>query len=136
MPMIRKRHIAVMLLTAGLLIGPGGAARAAVRIEGEVQAGGRPLGNSTVTLWAGRSGDPRQRAKAKTASDGSFQLGSQENLGPDASLYLVAQGGGDNPAIEWLSILGNTPSAKVVVNEMTTVASVWTNTQFLNDTQL
>ncbi len=31
----------------------GPAAAAAVRIEGQVQAGGAPLARSTVTLWAG-----------------------------------------------------------------------------------
>jgi hypothetical protein len=31
-----------------------------------------------------------------------------------------------------LTVLGNTPPGKVVINEMTTIASVWTNAQFLN----
>lgn len=60
------------------------------------------------------------------------------------SLYLVAKGGeatvnkgsGDNPAIALLTVLGNPPPAKVVINEMTTVASVWTNAQFLNGTAI
>ncbi len=41
-------------------------------------------------------------------------------------------GGGDDPALDFLSVLGAAPPAKVVVNEVTTVASVWTNAQFLN----
>jgi hypothetical protein len=53
---------------------------------------------------------------------------------------LIAQGGaaaasppsGDNPAIALLSVLGDAPPGKVVINEMTTVASVWTNAQFLD----
>ena len=40
--------------------------------------------------------------------------------------------GGDNPALAFLTVLGSAPPAKVVVNEMTTVASVWTNPQFLD----
>jgi hypothetical protein len=60
-------------------------------------------------------------------------------LGTDVSLYLVAKGGqpkgnSDNPAIALLTVLGNTPPANVVINEMTTVASVWTNNQFLDGT--
>src|SRR5262249_37767924 len=59
-------------------------------------------------------------------------------------LYLVAKGGeaavnrgsGDNPAIALLTVLGNTPPAKVVINEMTTVASVWTHAQFLDGTAI
>jgi hypothetical protein len=35
-----------------------------------------------------------------------------------------------------LSVLGNTPPPHVVVNEMTTVASVWTNAQFLDGTAI
>jgi hypothetical protein len=31
-----------------------------------------------------------------------------------------------------LSVIGNTPPSTVVVNEMTTVASVWTHAQFLD----
>src|SRR5262245_7647232 len=45
---------------------------------------------------------------------------------------LVNRGSGDNPAIAMLSVLGNSPPSTVVINEMTTVASVWTHAQFLN----
>ena len=48
----------------------------------------------------------------------------------------VNKGSGDNPAIALLTVLGNTPAAKVVINEMTTVASVWTNAQFLDGTAI
>jgi hypothetical protein len=87
---------------------------------------------------------PRQLAQAQTGSDGNFVLSSQETPGRDASLYLVAKGGqatvnnstGNNPAIVLLTVPGNTPPAKVVINEMTTVASVWTNAQFLDGTAI
>jgi hypothetical protein len=115
-----------------------------VRIEGQVQAGGSPIANSTVTLWAATTGDPKQLAQTQAGSDGQFQLGTDETLGADVSLYLVAKGGaaavnkggGDNPAIALLTVLGNTPPAKVAINEMTTVASVWTNAQFLDGTAI
>ena len=55
-----------------------GAADAAVRIDGQVQAGGGPVANSTVTLWAGSVGEPKQLAQARTADDGSFALGTDE----------------------------------------------------------
>jgi hypothetical protein len=38
---------------------------------------------------------------------------------------------GDNPAIALLSVLGNTPPPKVVINEMTTVASAFTGARFV-----
>src|SRR5271165_5583990 len=118
--------LAVGLL--GLLGSACGAADAAVRIEGQVQAGGGPVANSTVTLWAGSAGDPRQLAQAKTADDGSFALSADETGGVAA----VNKGGGDNPALAFLTVLGGAPPAKIVVNEMTTIASVWTNAQFLD----
>jgi hypothetical protein len=84
--------------------------RGAVRIEGQVQVGGGPLTNSTVTLWSASTGEPRQLAQTRTASDGRFELGSQETLGADVTLYVVAKGGeaavnkgsGDNPAVALL----------------------------------
>ena len=115
-------------------------ADAAVRISGQVQAGGGAVANSTVTLWAASSADPKQLAQTQTGNNGSFELSTDETLGADVSLYLVAKGGattvnnsgGNNPAIALLTVLGNTPPANVVINEMTTVASVWTNAQFLD----
>ena len=43
---------------------------------------------------------------------------------------------GDNPALAFLTVLGGSPPAHVAVNEMTTVASVWTNAQFLDGATL
>ena len=59
-------------------------------------------------------------------------------------MYLVAnggvpaanQGGGNNPAIALLAVVGNKPPARVVINEFTTVASVWTHAQFLDGTAI
>src|SRR5215467_8933722 len=137
---ISKAHMLSTLLTLGILGYACVPATAAVRIEGQVQAGGGPLANSTVTLWAASTADPRQLAQTTTSSDGRFQIDSQETIGADVTLYLVAKGGeaavnkdsGDNPAVALLSVLGNTPPSTVVINEMTTVASVWTNAQFID----
>jgi len=139
-----KASIAVVLATCGLLSWACNPAAAAVHIEGQVQAGGGPLANSTVTLWEANAGDPKQLAQTQTGSDGRFELGTDETPGADVSLYLVAKGGvatvnkgsSDNPAISLLTVLGNTPPDKVVINEMTTVASVWTNAQFLDGTAI
>jgi hypothetical protein len=136
------KALTAILLTVGMLGCVCGPAAAAIRIEGQVQAGGGPITNSMVTLWGASAGEPRQLAQTKTSSDGRFELGSQETLGADVILYVVAKGGeaavnkgnGDNPAIAMLSVLGNAPAPKVVINEMTTVASVWTHSQFLDGT--
>ena len=141
---IGKASIAVVLAMCGLLAWTCNPAAAAVHIEGQVQAGGGPLANSTVTLWEANAGDPKQLAQTKTGSDGRFELGTDETPGADVSLYLVAKGGvatvnkgsSDNPAIALLTVLGNRPPDKVVIDEMTTVASVWTNAQFLDGTAI
>src|SRR5215468_3879588 len=104
---IDRTQMATMLLAVGVLGCACVPATAAVRIEGQVQVGGGPLANSTVTLWGGSAGEPRQLAQARTSSDGRFELGSQETLGTEVILYLIAKGGeaavnkgsGDNPAI-------------------------------------
>ncbi len=43
----------------------------------------------------------------------------------------VAEAKGPNDAIALLAVLGNSPPNKVMVNEFTTIASVWTSAQFL-----
>jgi hypothetical protein len=139
----RSFFIAISLTAAwfGLICGP---AAAATRIEGQVQGGGAPIANSTVTLWSASASAPSQLAQVKTDADGRFQISVDQSPGKDASFYLVATGGepvankagGDNPAIALVTVLGNTPPAKVMINEFTTVASVWTNNQFLDGTAL
>jgi hypothetical protein len=90
---IVKAHLAAVLLATGW---PGwvcGPASAAMRIEGQVQAGGGTVSNSTVTLWAATAGEPQQLAQAQTGSDGQFLLTADTTPGADASLYLVAKDG-------------------------------------------
>jgi hypothetical protein len=56
---------------------------------------------------------------------------ADETCGPGASLYFVVASvnktAGDNPALTFRTVLGGEPPADVTINEMTTVASVWTN---------
>ena len=106
-------------------------------VSGQVLGAGAPIAGSTVTLWAAGGSAPTQLGQAKTGDDGRFRL-SADSKGAD--LYLIAQGGrpaankagGDNPAISLMAVLGGAPPSDVVVNEMTTVASVWTHAQFLD----
>src|SRR5262245_993018 len=141
---IDTAHFLTIGLTAAVLGCACAPSEAAVRLEGQVQAGGGAVANSTVTLWAASTGEPRQIGQARTSSDGRFTLGSDETLGGDIVLYVVAKGGealvnrgsGDNPAIAMLSVLGNSPPSTVVINEATTVASVWTHNQFIDGTAI
>ena len=118
-------------------------ASAADSITGQVLGAGAPIANSTVTLWAASAAAPKQLAQARTNAMGEFALTAASAPG-EGVLYLVAKGGspaannvvGDNPAIALMTVLGGAAPAKVTINEMTTVASVWTHAQFLNGTAL
>src|SRR5271169_6275114 len=115
------------------------AAFAVDSVKGQVLGGGAPIAKSTVTLWETSSGAPKQLAQTKTNDDGRFEVRAK-GASKDGILYLVATGGvakasksgGDNPAIALLSVLGNNPPASVTINELTTVASAFTNARFIN----
>ena len=112
-------------------------------IKGQVTGGGAPIAKSTVTLWEAGADAPRKLAETITNDGGRFEVRAKDAHN-DSILYLTANGGvpkaskasGDNPAIALLAIVGNNPLASVVINEMTTVASVWTSAQFLDGAAL
>jgi hypothetical protein len=135
---VRKLTLGTLAICTLLLAG----SAVAADIKGQVLGGGAPIAQSTVTLLAASVAAPRQLAQTKTDKDGNFTIHGTGT--PDSSLYLVATGGvsaanqtaGNNPAIALLTVLGSKPPAKVVINEMTTVASVWTHAQFLIGTTI
>src|SRR5262249_61549841 len=57
---------------------------AAAAIEGQVLGGGAPLENTTVTLWEGSTGEPKQLGQSKTDREGRFQLGAEQEPSADA----------------------------------------------------
>ena len=135
------RSFPLEALVVSLLCGAVSASAADV-IEGRVLGGGAPISNSTVTLWAATADAPKQLAQAKTDESGRFEINASETQS-DAVLYLVAtggepkaHGGGDNAAIALMTVVGSKPPAMVVINEFTTVASVWTHAQFLDGTAI
>ena len=114
----------------------------AAEIKGQVLGGGAPITQSTVTLWAASEGPPKQLAQTKTDTAGQFSIDGTGT--PDSSLYLVATGGvssanqgaGNNPAIALITVVGSNPPARVTINEFTTIASVVTHAQFIDDTTI
>jgi len=136
----RKGGIITLLIAGALLGWVAGPAEAAVHVEGQVQAGGGPVAQSTVTLWAASANAPMQLGQTKTGADGHFAISVDQSVGNDAILYLVASGGtpavnqvgGNNPTLDLLAVLGGTPPATVVVNELTTVASAFTAARFID----
>ncbi len=135
-------RLSILALAATILF-PAAPALAAASLKGQVLGGGAPIANSTVTLWAASAGAPQQLGQARSGADGGFTM-----VAPAAtaktSLYLTAQGGqptaskagGDDPAIALMTVLGSEPPGKVTINEMTTVASVWTHAQFIDGTAI
>ncbi len=121
-----------------------GLASAADSIQGQVLGAGAPIVKSTVTLWSASAAAPKQLGQTQTGDDGRFTLSAEGARSPDSILYLVATGGkpssnkgsGQNPAIALMTVVDREPPAKVTINEMTTVASVWTNAQFLDGVAL
>ena len=129
-------------LTLAVLGPPGfasGAADAAVRIEGQVQIGGGAVAGSTVSLWAASADAPARLAQVQADADGRFAISVDATPSGASSLYLVASGGtpavnkagGDTKGLDLLAVLGKDPPPKVVVNELTTVASAFTNARFI-----
>src|SRR5262245_6184297 len=112
-------------------------------IAGQVLGGGAPIANATVTLFAASAGNPQQLGQARTGADGRFSI-SAPSVPSGSILYLAAQGGraaanpssGDNPAIALMASVGVQPPASVTINEMTTVATVWTHNQFIDGTAI
>ncbi|TWU32781.1 Virginiamycin B lyase [Novipirellula aureliae] len=117
---------------------------AADGIKGQVEVGGGGISGAEVTLWLAGPGAPKKVAEAKTNDDGSYELALAGGTGGDGVLYLIAAGGQSklssgkevNPAITLMATLGDTPPEIVTINELTTVASVWTGAQFLEGTVL
>lgn len=117
---------------------------AAEIIHGQVLGSGEPIARSTVTLWAAGNDAPQKVGQTRTDQGGRFVLNVNPFSGSSAVLYLVAQGGQpasngsaeNNPAIALMSVIGAKAPGSVVINELTTIASVWTGAQFLSGTAL
>jgi len=132
---------AVLLFTITLMAVP---ASATTHIKGRVEVNGGPIAGADISLWVATSAAPQRLAETKSIGNGNFELmvaGETHNAGV---LYLIAEGGvakagtgtQPNPAISLMATLGTAPLGRVTINELTTVASVWTSAQFMNGSAL
>jgi hypothetical protein len=136
--------LSLNLCLSGLAIGVTVTLTPASALEGQVLGAGAPIANARIILFAATSDAPAQLFQTQSDPDGHFTLPPTRVPGGGIILYLVATGGepaanrgsGNNPKIALLAVVGATPPAKVIVNEMTTVASVWTHAQFLDGTAI
>src|SRR5262249_51108407 len=93
--------------------------------------------------FAASAGNPQQVGQARTSADGRFSI-SATSVPSGSILYLAAKGGrpaanassGDNPAIALIASIGAQSATRVTINEMTTVATVWTHAQFIDGTTI
>src|SRR5215472_14722360 len=143
-PKLLAHSFAVLIALAICSLLSAMSATAAVSLNGQVLGAGGPIANSTVTLWAATAGAPAQLGQARTGANGRFTIAATADPPRDATLYLVAKGGtpatnkagGDNPAIALIGVVGAKPPPTATINEMTTVASVWTHNQFIDGTAI
>ncbi len=116
-----------------------GQVASAQQFSGNVNGGGAPIARSTVTLWIAGEGAATRLSETSSGDDGAFRVEFDTEKASGGVLYLTARGGepkigssrAANPAIALMATLGATAPKKVTINELTTVASVWTGAQFL-----
>lgn len=106
-----------------------GASRASAAPEvmyGTVTIGGRPVARANVQILSAGAGAPKALAQSRTDGAGRFVIRRLGVAGYD-DLYLIAKGG----RATLLTVLGAARPSNVVINEFTTVASAFTNAQFI-----
>ncbi|MGY8749820.1 MAG: hypothetical protein ACKVHR_17395 [Pirellulales bacterium] len=104
----------------------------ALDMEGTLTLGGKAVPDAKVTLWKTAGMDaPEAMIETLTDAEGAFEL---TNLGAneEGNIYYITTAGGVHENVALMSVLGATPPQTIVINEMTTVASVFTSAQFIN----
>jgi len=122
--------VALLALLAAPASGSGGHRRVGASIIGQVEVAGEPRAGWRVELRAATSQGSRLLDAAVSRGDGRFRL-RPRRASRDAVLYVLANRGATQ---RMLAVLGPPAEAsrKVVVNELSTVASVWTSAQFID----
>ena len=105
-------------------------------LAGAVKLGGQPVSGARVTLWrTAGSAAPSSLAEASTDASGAFAMpGFPE--GDAGGVYYLTTRSGPGDAVALLSVLGEKAPTAVVVNELTTVASVFANARFIDGTAI
>lgn len=134
--MVIRNKTSLMAATAACLLGVVAAASAAT-IQGQVEIAGHPVAGSTVTFLEASAGAPKEIGHAITNADGHFVISG--GTGSGDALYLIAKGGkpsvnssnADKSGLVLLALLSEKAPEKVVVNELTTVASAYVADRFI-----
>ncbi len=122
----------------------------AVTLQGTVKGGEQPVVGATIQLYqVGTTGDgttstPMLTTPVITGAGGSFSItGDYTCPSITTEVYLVATGGNpgliagtNNTALSLMAALGNcgdlTSATHIIINEVTTVGSVWPLAQYMN----
>ncbi len=118
--------------------------RPTVTLTGIVEDGSNAIADATLTVYTPGSGGngslPTMLGTTKTNTNGSFSVGFAPPLNP-APLYVAAvggdAGGGVNTATKLMSAIGMSnvlPSGPLVINELTTIGSIYPLAQFADRT--
>ena len=112
----------------------------AADIRGSVVGVNLPVQAAKVSLWRALAGQSASKLKEVTsASDGTFKI-PLERTEPKAIYYLIAEGGRiggrEAPALKLMASLPERAAAKITINELTTIGSVWPNAQLLAGSML
>ena len=114
-------------------------------LSGKAIVAGRPVVGAVVSLYAASTGKPTALAHAMTSIDGGFSIDVRElTTSPNRDLYVMVQGGravadggrDPNGGLTLLTVLGATLPKRITINELTTVASAFTNAQFIHGEEI
>ena len=143
---VPQRGLTIILLI-GLLLLSANAARGSTILTGTVESASMPIVGAAVTLYqAGHvKGAPATVLGASTTDDlGNFQI-PYASPGGTPVLYVIAEGGSPSglsgaggASVKLAAVLGQASNApvSVVVNELTTVGSVWAMAQFMDGSHI
>ena len=120
---------------------------ATTQLHGQVHGGQQPVSGATLQLWQVDTTGAGAKSLLNTAvtsdTTGSFTLTNDFTCPtPTTQVYLTATGGNpglsantNNGALELIAAIGNcsnlTPTTFLNINEVTTVAAVWSLQQFI-----
>lgn len=132
----RQAHRAIFIGALLLALFVPHAARAGM-FSAMVVGAGNPIVGSTVTVYAAGSSAAVVVGSGQTDSSGALSI-TISNPSGSAVLYAIATGGdaghGTNPAIALMSAFGTASNytSPIVINELTTVATVWSLRSFIH----
>ena len=101
-------------------------------IKGKVILDHKPLKEAQIILWKATEKSAPEKMQEKTSGDaGDFSFSDIKDLEGQGSFYITAQDP-SNKAAALMSVIGSELIPKVTINELTTVASIFTHSRFMD----